>query len=125
MANDNSMTNDRNPKYDLEERTAQFGEAIIDLSKSVRQTFVNKPIINQLIRSATSVGANYMEADVAESKTDFRHKIGICKKEAKETLHWLRMLSRAAPEKQTECRKLWREAHELLLIFSAIVKRKY
>src|SRR3989344_1386545 len=125
MANDNSMTNDRNPKYDLEERTAQFGEAIIDLSKSVRQTFVNKPIINQLIRSATSVGANYMEADVAESKTDFRHKIGICKKEAKETLHWLRMLSRAAPEKQTECRKLWREAHELLFIFSAILKRKY
>jgi len=78
-----------------------------------------------LVRSATSIGANYMEADCAESKKDFIHKIGVCKKEAKETTHWLHMLATAEPTEKEKCRKLWQEAHELTLIFSAIVKRKY
>lgn len=81
-------------------------------------------MISQLVRAATSIGANYMEADCAESKKDFNHKIGICKKEAKETIHWLHMLATAIPDKKDECRKLWKEAHELTLIFSSIVKRK-
>ena len=128
MANElltNQIESSNDKKYDLEERTACFGEAVIDLVRAVKFSVLARSILDQLLRSATSIGANYMEADVAESKVDFRHKIGICKKETKETLHWLRMLARAESSKQEECRVLWKEAHELLLIFSAIVKRKY
>ena len=107
-------------QYDLEERTAVFGENIISLSKSIKRDTINRPIISQLIRSATSVGANYMEADGAESKRDFKHKIAICKKEAKETRHWLRMLSVAVPDFADKCRDYWKEANELTLIFSKI-----
>ena len=122
------MTNQvQNPnvKYDLAERTSKFGADIIIFAKSVKETNINRSIISQLVRSATSIGANYMEADCAESKKDFNHKIGICKKEAKETTHWLHMLAIAEPSKTEKCRELWKEAHELTLIFSAIIKRKY
>ena len=61
--------------YDLEERTAVFGENIIDFVKTLPLNIVNKSLISQVARSATSIGANYMEADGAESKKDFRHKI--------------------------------------------------
>jgi len=65
-----------------------------------------------------------MEADGAESGKDFKHKIAICKKETKETKHWLRMISKANPDKAKECRELWKEAQELTLIFSSMVKPK-
>lgn len=110
--------------YDLEERTARFGEGIIDFVKSLARDEVNRPLISQVVRSAGSIGANYMEADGAESGKDFEHKISLCKKEAKETKHWLRMLGRANHEKVHECRKLWREAQELTLIFSSILLSK-
>ena len=74
-----------NNKYDLEERTTKFGQDIIMLAKSLNRDVVNNPLINQLVKSGTSVGANYMEANGASSKRDFRNKICICKKEAKET----------------------------------------
>jgi four helix bundle protein len=124
MTNKIQNKNDKN-KYNLAERTSKFGCEIIVFVKTIKETNINKPIINQLVRSATSIGANYMEADCAESKKDFVHKIGICKKEAKETTHWLHMLATAESEKAEKCRKLWQEAHELTLIFSAIAKRKY
>ena len=107
-------------KYDLEERTAKFGEAVIDLCKSVQQTPVTKPIITQLVKSATSIGANYMEANAASSKRDFKNKIFICKKEAQETKHWLRMLTRCISDKKNEIKKLWKECQELTLIFQKI-----
>jgi four helix bundle protein len=107
-------------KYDLEERTARFGEKVIDFVKDLKQNVINKPLISQLIRSATSIGANYREANQAISKKDFRNKIHLCRKEANETKHWLRMILRANPEKKEECEKLWKEAHELVLIFSKI-----
>ena len=107
-------------KYDLEERTAKFAEDIIDLARGIRVDAVNKRIVEQLIGAGGSVGANYCEATEAESKKDFIHKIGIVKKETKETKHWLRLLARANPERKEEIKKLWREAHELLLIFSKI-----
>jgi four helix bundle protein len=66
------------------------------------------------------VGANYCEADDAGSKKDFRHKIGICRKESRETKHWLRMIATAAPETKDEARILWHEAKELHLIFAKI-----
>ena len=66
--------------YDLAERTAQFGEKIIEYCRIIPQSPITKPLITQLVKCGTSVGANYCEADNAESKNDFRHKIGICKK---------------------------------------------
>jgi len=107
-------------KYDLEERTAKFGEDIIDFVKGLKENIINKSLISQIIRSATSIGANYMEANQASSKKDFKNKIHICRKESNETKHWLRMISKANPDKNEECRKLWKEAHELTLIFSKI-----
>jgi four helix bundle protein len=107
-------------KFDLEERTAVFGEEVIRLCRSLKQDSLTKPVIQQLIRSATSVGANYMEANAASSKKDFRNKIYICKKEAQETKHWLRMLAQCAPGSKEGIRKLWQECHELTLIFHKI-----
>ncbi len=77
-------------------------------------------MIDQLVRSATSVGANYCDADDAESKKDFKHKVSICLKEIKEPKHWLRMMAAAVPELKDEARTLWQEAKELNLIFAAI-----
>jgi len=106
--------------YDLEERTAVFAETIIDLTRSIPITPVNRRVIEQLVGASGSTGANYCEAVEAESKKDFTHKIGIVKKEIKETKHWLRLLARTNAERKEEIRKLWKEAHELLLIFSKI-----
>jgi len=106
--------------YNLEDRTAKFGEEIISLCREIKQDAVTKPIISQIVRSSTSIGANYMEANDASSKKDFRNKIFICKKEAQETKHWLRMLAKAVPEKREEIRKIWKEAQELTLIFGKI-----
>ena len=107
-------------KFDLEERTAVFGENVILFAKSVKLDTVSKPLIDQILRSATSIGANYMEANGGSSKKDFRNKIHICKKEAQETQHWLRMLSTALPDRKDELRLLWQECHELVLIFQKI-----
>jgi four helix bundle protein len=106
--------------YDLEERTARFGEAIIDFAKTIPQSAVTHRIIGQLIGAATSVGANYVEADDAVSKKEFLKNIGTCRKEARETKHFLRMAVRAVPELKPEARTLWMEAKELHLIFSKI-----
>jgi len=111
----------RNNKYDLEERTALFGEAVIEFARSLPKDVINLELVKQIVRSGTSIGANYMEADGAESKKDFRHKIAICKKEGKETKHWLRMIVKANPERKEQCRVLWQEAQELTLIFSSIL----
>jgi len=89
MPNKAQTANDKKKCY-LEERTAQFGEAVIELVKTYPQDFINSPLVSQTAGAATSVGANYMEADGAESKIDFQHRISICEKEAKETKHWLR-----------------------------------
>ena len=123
MTNKAENPNDKKV-YDLEERTARFGENVIDFVKTLPQDRVNNELISQIIRSSTSIGANYMEADGAESKKDFWHKIAICKKESKETKHWLRMIAHANPGKKDECKKLWNEARELTLIFSSILLPK-
>ena len=112
-------------KFDLEERTAKFGERIIELCQKAPKTVITIPVISQLIRAGTSVGANYREANGASSKRDFRNKILICKKEAKETQYWLQMLAKATEELKAECRELWQEAKELAMIFAKIaVKTK-
>ena len=130
------MTNDPNPKkqkreedsssckkYDLEERTAKFGEDVIKFLKDIPDTTITKPIKYQLTKSSTSMGANYGEADDAESAADFKHKIGICKKESRESKHFLRMIVAAVPEKAAQARILWQEAKELHLIFNEIYRK--
>jgi four helix bundle protein len=108
--------------YDLEERTAKFGEEIIAFAKIIPCGPVTLPLVGQLVRSGTSVGANYCEADDAGSKKDFRHKIGICRKEARETKHWLRMIAVAVPDLKAQARPLWQEAKELHLIFASVCR---
>lgn len=124
MTNQAQSPNDKRKTYNLEERTAKFGEDIIEFAAGLPDTPVNRTLINQIVRSGTSIGANYMEADAAETKKDFRHKIGLCKKESKETMHWLRMIAKANSTRKEECRRLWQETHELTLIFSAILRNK-
>jgi four helix bundle protein len=104
MVNDEPNVGDR--KYDLEERAAKFGEANITFCKSLPANVINDRLVSQLVRSGTSVGANYCEADDAVSKK-FRNKIGNCKKEARETKYWLRMIAAADENKRDEARRLW------------------
>jgi four helix bundle protein len=109
--------------YDLAERTAVFGEAVIRFCKTIPRHVITEPLIKQIVRSATSVGANYCEADEAVSRKEFRQKIGTCKKESRETKHWLRMLAAAEPGHADAARVLWKEAQELFLIFAAIFRK--
>jgi four helix bundle protein len=97
-------------RFDLEERTAKFGSDVIRFAKTIPDIPVARPLVSQLARAAASVGANYCEADDAETRKDFLHRLGICKKEAHETKHWLRMVVVAAPELRAEGRTLWQEA---------------
>ena len=119
--NNKKISNKTNKNFDLEERTAKFGENVIKFCRTIRQDTITRPLISQIIRSATSVGANYCEANGASSKKDFKNKIHICKKEIQETKHWLRMISTAYPDKKEDSRKLWQEAQELTLIFGKII----
>jgi four helix bundle protein len=106
--------------YDLEKRTASFGLAIISICKKIQKDPVSLPLISQLVRSATSVGANYMEANGANSKKDFVYKISLCKKEANESKYWLAMFESCILDEVAEIRRLKKEAHELTLIFQKI-----
>ena len=106
--------------YDLEERTKNFSKDVIGILKKINRDEYNRNIISQLIRSATSVGANYCEANGASSKKDFRNKIYICKKEIQETKYWIEMIATTNQEKREEYIRIWKEAHELNLIFNKI-----
>ncbi|KKW09087.1 MAG: hypothetical protein UY44_C0005G0004 [Candidatus Kaiserbacteria bacterium GW2011_GWA2_49_19] len=95
-----------NKTWDLEERTAKFGEDVIKFCKKIPVTPVTQRLIPQLIGAATSTGANYCEADDSESPQDFKHKIGLCKKESRESKHFLRMVAAAVPEMADDARSL-------------------
>lgn len=103
----NQPTNGQKKIFNLEERTTAFAESVIDLVKTLPKNSITNPLIEQIIRSSGSIGANYYEATEAESK-----------KETKETKYWLSLLVKANPYKIIQLKKLWKEAHELLLIFS-------
>lgn len=109
--------------YNLEERTAKFGEMVIEFCKIVPQNTISRPLISQLVRSGTSVGANYAEANGGSSRKDFRNKIAICKKEAQETKHWLRMVVNCEPTAKVKSDILLKETHELILIFQSIMNK--
>lgn len=109
-------------QYDLEERTKNFSLNVIEIVQKTPKNVVTTPLIAQLVRSATSIGANYREANGGSSKKDFRNKIYICKKEAKETKYWLELLG-ASIEFKLDYKKLIQEAEELILIFSKIAHK--
>jgi len=106
-------------KYDLTERTTRFGVGIIKFCKAVKGNSVSNPLISQLVRAGTSIGANYAEANNSSSKKDFRNKIFTCKKEAQETKYWLQMI-RECIDTPNDLEKLSRENQELLMIFQKI-----
>ena len=109
--------------YDLEERTAKFGEhGPSTLQSGVQVNPLTSRLITQIVGAGTSVGANYCEADDSVSKKEFRNKIGTCKKEARETKFFTRMLVRAVPELRDAAKPVWQEAKELHLIFAKIFR---
>ena len=95
---------------------------MIIFCRSIQKDVITTPLISQLVRSGTSIGANYCEADGASSKKDFINKIYIAKKETKETKYWLSLIANAVPESKVKARELWKEAQELNLIFAAIIR---
>lgn len=111
----------QNKSYNLEERTAVFGEKVVALCKSLPRDVISTPPIVQFLRAGTSIGANYMEANGASSRKDFIHKMYIAKKEAQETKYWLRILATLFPDQADALRTLWKEAQELTLIFQRII----
>src|SRR3954453_18698661 len=104
-----SVTNSGH-KYDLEERTAKFGESVIALAKKIPVNLITTSLIPQLVRSATTVGANFCEADDAGSKKEFMYRVNLCKRESRETKHWLRMIVKAEPAFRDDIVVLWQEA---------------
>jgi four helix bundle protein len=109
--------------YNLETRTSEFARQIILLARQVPLDHITRPIITQFVKSGTSVAANYCEADDAESARDFVHKLGIAKKEAQETRHWLNMLQVTTPSLKAAAQELEREANEINLILNAIIRK--
>jgi four helix bundle protein len=114
---------DASRKFDLTERTARFGEAVLRFARQIRVDVVSSPLIRQLVRAATSIGANYAEADEASSKKEFRYRINVCVRESRETKHWLRMMAIASPDHKETARRMWKEADELNRIFATIHRR--
>jgi four helix bundle protein len=120
--NDGTSGGDERHPFDLEERTSRFGEEIIRFLKRVPHGPDNNRLIDQLVGSATSVGANYCEANEGVSKKDFRNSIGRCKKEAKESKFFLPMIAASEASLAVDARRLYREAKELHLIFASIYR---
>ena len=108
------------PPYDLCERCAQFGEASIAFAKRIPINPITSPLITQFVKASTSIGANFEEADDAESVKDFHHKVGICRKESRETKFFLRMIVAAEPSLRDPAAELYQEAKELNLIFGSM-----
>jgi len=110
-----------NKVYDLEDRTLSFGIEIIRLCKALPSNTINFKLVDQVVRSGTSMGANYREANETDTKKDFKYKIRLCLKESKETSYWLVLLKEANPDYKEKVEKLLDENTELKKIFAAIL----
>jgi four helix bundle protein len=117
-----AQTPGRHP-FDLEERTALFGEAIVRFLKKIPRNPTNNRLIDQLVGCGTSIGANYREANENVSKKDFRLSISRCVKEAKEAKFFLRMVAASEATLVQEARELYREYHELHLILATLFRK--
>lgn len=117
------MGRSRNPKvYDLEDRTLKFSRKLIRMINSLPRNHVNHELVSQVMRSGTSVGANYREANETVTIKDFKFRIRVCKKEAKETIYWLDLIAENNKFKIAEIKLLAKEADEFVRIFAAILK---
>ena len=110
-------------KFDLEKRTTEFAKAVIRLCRNLPRNPINDRLIGQVAGSSGSVGANYREANDALGKKDFIHRLKIARREAKESLHWLELISEANLNKESDLNPLLREAEELKNILSAIINK--
>lgn len=108
-------------KYDLEKRTEKFAIAVRDALKLVRKDIINWDDTKQVLRSSGSIGANYVEANDGLSDKDFEYRIKVCRKEAKETTYWLRVI-RVSESERVIINGLEKEAFELMKIFGAILR---
>ncbi|MCX6825626.1 MAG: four helix bundle protein [candidate division SR1 bacterium] len=108
--------------YDLKERVLLFSKQLLRYIKTVYITDINKNIVNQVLRSGTSIGANYCEANGASSKRDFANKIYICKKESKETAYWLELLSEITNTASAQLENIIKESKEIARIFNKIAQ---
>ena len=114
---------ENNKPYKLEDRTLLFTQSVIKLVNQMPKTIPNNEIAKQVVRSAGSVGANYIEANEAISKKDFALRIKICRKESKETRYWLNLLESKGDKTEEERKLLVNEAMELTKIFNSIVEK--
>ena len=115
-------TNDKNSKqYDLEERTLNFAKEVIRFVKGLPRSIANAEIAEQLIRSSSSIGANYIESNESLSKKDSLMRIKISRKESKESIYWLKLVETKDQEKNRE--SLIGEATELMKIFGSIAEK--
>jgi len=119
------MTEIQNSKqYDLEDRTFQFAKAVRSFIKNLQKTIGNIEDSKQLIRASGSVGANYIEANEAFSKKDFIMRVKICRKEAKESKYWLRLVYiNDNNDLEIERKRFIQEATELMNIFGSIIRK--
>jgi four helix bundle protein len=117
------MTYSINPYRNLEERTLLFAKEVLRMCQSLPKGTINHRLVDQLIRSAGSIGANYREANDAISKRDFIHRLRIARKEAKETSYWLDLIREANPERDDLMLTLRKETIELRNILSAIIQK--
>ena len=106
-------------KAELEKRTKEFSLNLIRFLQSLPKNYLGEAMGRQLLKSGTSIGANYREANRAESKADFIHKLAIAEKEASETVYWLELMTEAAIGDGKDVAKLLQEAREILAIFTA------
>ena len=112
------MDNKTNSQYPLEKRTYDFSKAVINNCRVISNGLVNQDLVRQVLKSATSIRANYREANGAISRDDFRSKVFICKKESQETLYWLLLIQDTIPG--VNFKKEIKEAEELVKIFGKI-----
>lgn len=117
------MTQTKNSTFDLEDRTLEFAKRIIRMCKELPNNTVNFKLVDQIIRSAGSIGANYREANDSLGKKDFLMRMKITRKEAKETNFWLELVIEANPDFKEKIQSLLLESIELKKIFSAIIMK--
>ena len=114
---------EKGKKFDLEDRTFKFARRVRALSKTVPTTTSNREDVRQVVRASGSVGANYIEANNALGKKDFLLRIKICRKEAKESGYWLRLIDTcSSTQLDAERRRLVEESTQLVSIFGTILR---
>ena len=112
-----------NNRFDLEERTFNLAKAVVEFVSNLPKTLVNNELIKQVVRSSGSVGANYIEANESVSRKDYIFRVKVCRKEAKETIYWLRLLKVKDETLRGNQQYLIGEATELMKIFGSIIEK--